>query len=146
VAGAALAVFTVHARGAGVPPSLRIGPPVNAGETAGLLGIIASSTLTFLGVVFALTLVTLQLASSQLSPRVLRMFVRSGVTKLTFGILLATFSYSVAFLVLTAGRGGEANSRGVAIAIGLISASLVTFVGFVARTGPVPCGSCRSTW
>lgn len=134
VCGALLALLTVQARHLGVPASWLGGVPVDPGEASGLLGIIASSTLTFLGVVFTLTLVALQLASSQLSPRVLRMFVRSGVTKLAFGILLATFSYSVAFLVLEGGRGREADSRGVTVAMALVAASLAVFVAFVART------------
>jgi uncharacterized membrane protein len=97
-----------------------------------VLGIIASSTLTFLGVVFTLTLVALQLASSQLSPRVVRMFVRSGVTKLAFGILLAAFSYSVAFLVLDGDH--RADSNGLAVAMALVTASLIVFLGYVATT------------
>ena len=56
-----------------------------------MLQVVASSMLTFVGVVFAITLVGLQLASSQLSPRVIRTFIRSGVTKTAFGIFLATF-------------------------------------------------------
>ncbi|MGO8887577.1 MAG: DUF2254 domain-containing protein [Streptosporangiaceae bacterium] len=134
VAGAGLAAVTVNARSLGVPVALRVGPPVNPGEAASVLGIVATSTLTFLGVVFTLTLVALQLASSQLSPRVLRMFVRSGVTKVAFGILLATFSFSVAFLVLEGGHGTEADSRGVAVVMVLVSASLIVFIGYVAKT------------
>ena len=51
--------------------------------------------LTFVGVVFTITLVALQLASAQLSPRVIRTFVRSGITKLAFGLFLATFAYAI---------------------------------------------------
>ena len=60
-----------------------------------MLGAMSSSMLTFVGVVFAITLVGLQLASSQLSPRVIRTFVRSVVTKVAFGYFLATFAYAV---------------------------------------------------
>ena len=60
-----------------------------------MLQVMASSMLTFVGVVFAITLVGLQLASSQLSPRVIRTFVRSGVTKTAFGVFLATFAFAV---------------------------------------------------
>jgi uncharacterized membrane protein len=133
-AGAGLAALTVYARGLGLPGLPHGGPAVDPTETSGVLGIIASSTLTFLGVVFTLTLVALQLASSQLSPRVLRMFTRSGVTKLAFGILLATFSYSVVFLVLASGRHHEPDSRGLAVAMALVTASLIVFVGYVAST------------
>ena len=134
VAGAVLAVLTVQARTLGVPAAWRTGFSVTPGEAAGFLGIIASSTLTFLGVVFTLTLVALQLASSQLSPRVIRNFVRSGVTKVAFGIMLATFSYSVTVLVLAGGQRGEADSRSVTVALALVAASLAIFVGYVAAT------------
>jgi uncharacterized membrane protein len=132
-AGVGLAAITANADRLGIPAALRQGPQVDAGETASVLGIIASSTLTFLGVVFTLTLVALQLASSQLSPRVVRMFVRSGVTKLAFGVLLAAFSYSVAFLVLEGGH-HAADSSGLAVAMALVVISLVVFLGYVATT------------
>lgn len=132
--GVTLAAITVNAARLGIPAVLLRGPRVDPGETSSVLGIIASSTLTFLGVVFTLSLVALQLASSQLSPRVVRMFVRSSVTKLAFGILLAAFSYSVAFLVLEGGHHNEADSRGLAVSMGLVTASLIVFLGYVAST------------
>jgi uncharacterized membrane protein len=131
--GVVLAAVTANAGRLGIPAVLREGPRVDPGETTSVLGIIASSTLTFLGVVFTLTLVALQLASSQLSPRVVRMFVRSGVTKLAFGILLAAFSYCVAFLVLEGGH-HAADSSGLAVAMALVTASLIVFLGYVATT------------
>lgn len=134
LSGAVLAVLTVEAREIGVPAAWRSGFSVAPGEAAGFLGIIASSTLTFLGVVFTLTLVALQLASSQLSPRVIRNFVRSGVTKVAFGIMLTTFSYAVTVLVLDGGHRGEADSRSVTVALILVAASLAVFVGYVAAT------------
>jgi uncharacterized membrane protein len=134
ILGALLAAGTVYAPGLGLKPLLPGGPRVDTGEAASVLGIIASATLTFLGVVFTLTLVALQLASSQASPRVLRTFIRSGITKLTFGLLLATFAYSVAFLVLAGGRGHEPESRGLAVAVLLVAASLLVFLAYVAKT------------
>ncbi len=134
VGGGLIAAATVYAPELGIKALLPTGPPVASGEAASVLGIIASATLTFLGVVFTLTLVALQLASSQASPRVLRTFIRSGVTKLAFGILLATFAYSVAFLVLAGGHGHEPESRGLAIAVVLVAISLLVFVGYVAST------------
>jgi uncharacterized membrane protein len=132
VVGVVLAAVTARAGSLGLDALLRVGPRVSAGEITSVLGIVASSTLTFLGVVFTLTLVALQLASSQLSPRVVRMFVRSGVTKLAFG-LLAAFSYCVAFLVLEGGQ-HQADSAGLTVAMALVTASLVVFLGYVATT------------
>ena len=130
VLGTGLAVLT-----AGAPGSWHLwdgGLPADAGWSSGFLESIASATLTFLAVVFTLTLVALQLASSQLSPRVIRTFVRSGVTKVAFGTLLAAFSYSVTALVIIHGRGGPAASRAVTVAAVLVGASLVVFLRYVA--------------
>src|SRR6202000_581942 len=99
---------------------------------SGFLESIASATLTFLAVVFTLTLVSLQLASSQLSPRVIRTFVRSGITRVAFGTLLAAFAYSVTALVLSHGRSGPATSRAVDVAAVLVAVSLVVFLRSVA--------------
>lgn len=62
---------------------------------------IATAMLTFLGVVFATTLVAIQLAASQYSPRIVRVFVRSRLTQWTLGVFLATFVFSLNALVAT---------------------------------------------
>ena len=56
---------------------------------------IAPALLTFLGVVFSITIVALQLASQQYSPRLLRTFVRAPLTKFTLGIFLGTFLFAL---------------------------------------------------
>ncbi|WP_329493845.1 DUF2254 domain-containing protein [Kitasatospora herbaricolor] len=56
---------------------------------------VSSAMLTFIGVVFSISLVALQMAASQFSPRVLRLYVRSRLTKATFSVCLATFLYSL---------------------------------------------------
>ncbi len=70
-----------------------------------LLSAIASSTLTLTGLVFSVTLVVLQLTSSQFSPRVLRGFLHDRRNQLTLGVFTATFVY--ALVVLRAVRGEE---------------------------------------
>ena len=60
---------------------------------------VSSAMMTFIGVVFSISLVALQMASGQLSPRVVRIFIRSRITKVTFAVFLATFLLSL--LVLT---------------------------------------------
>jgi uncharacterized membrane protein len=129
VAGTGLAVLT--AEGGALWHSLG-GLPADASWGSGFLESIAGATLTFLGVVFTLTLVSLQLASSQLSPRVIRTFVRSGITRVAFGTLLAAFAYSVTALVLSHGRSGPATSRAVDVAAVLVAVSLVVFLRYVA--------------
>ncbi|MFF1903940.1 DUF2254 domain-containing protein [Kitasatospora sp. NPDC058218] len=56
---------------------------------------VSSAMLTFIGVVFSISLVALQMAASQFSPRVLRLYVRSRLTKATFSVCLATFLFAL---------------------------------------------------
>ena len=62
------------------------------------LATISSSMITFTGLVFTITIVVLQLASQQFSPRVLRTFLRDRHTQLSLGVFVATFTYSLAVL------------------------------------------------
>ena len=59
---------------------------------------IATSMLTFTGLVFTITILVLQLASSQLSPRVMRTFLRDRATQIVLGVFIATFVYSLMVL------------------------------------------------
>lgn len=56
---------------------------------------VAAAMLTFLAVVFSTTLVAIQLAASQYSPRIVRIFVRSRLTQVALGVFLATFVVSL---------------------------------------------------
>jgi uncharacterized membrane protein len=63
-----------------------------------ILSGIASSIMTVVSIVFAILLMTLTLASTQFSPRILVSFVRDKSTQWTLGIFLGTFSYCMAAL------------------------------------------------
>jgi uncharacterized membrane protein len=63
-----------------------------------ILTSIATSTMTVVSIVFAILLMTLTLASTQFSPRILISFVQDHVTQWTLGIFLGTFSYCIAAL------------------------------------------------
>jgi uncharacterized membrane protein len=63
-----------------------------------ILSGIASSIMTVVSIVFAILLMTLTLASTQFSPRILVSFVRDRTTQWTLGIFLGTFSYCMAAL------------------------------------------------
>ncbi|BBY31626.1 DUF2254 domain-containing protein [Mycolicibacterium sediminis] len=69
-----------------------------AGAAREVLGAIASSVMTVTSLTFSLTLVTLQLASGQFSPRLLRTFVGDAVVHRTLGLFLATFTYALTVL------------------------------------------------
>lgn len=67
-----------------------------------MLSTLAGSMMSVMGITFSMTLLALTLASSQYTTRILRNFMRSGVTQGTLGI----FAYCL--IVLRSIRGGEA--------------------------------------
>ena len=79
----------------GVRPDLVSDP----GTATTFAAAIAAATLAFVAVVFATTLVAIQLAASQYSPRAVWIFTRSRVTRVTLGLFLATFVFSLIVLV-----------------------------------------------
>lgn len=68
----------------------------SAGRT--VLDAVASSLITVTSLTFSLTVVTLQLASSQFSPRLLRTFTQDIFVQITLAIFLATFTFSLTVL------------------------------------------------
>jgi uncharacterized membrane protein len=63
-----------------------------------ILSSIATSIMTVVSIVFAILLMTLTLASTQFSPRILVGFVRDRTTQGTLGVFLGTFAYCMAAL------------------------------------------------
>jgi len=73
-----------------------------------VLSVVAGSLITVAGLTFSITMVVLQLASTQFSPRILRTFFGDRVVQITIGTYVGTFVYSL--LVLRAvGSYGEAD-------------------------------------
>jgi uncharacterized membrane protein len=64
----------------GVDASLPLTVEMNSNAATWLLSTVAGATITTAGVVFSLTVVSLQLASSQFSPRVMRSFIRDRLS------------------------------------------------------------------
>lgn len=74
-----------------LPRFLRLSPEASIQ----LLSTIAGATITTVGVVFSLIVVSMQLASGQFSPRVLHTFFRDRLGKVVVGLLTAVFTYCV---------------------------------------------------
>ena len=104
-----------------------------AAQASEVLSTIAGSILTFTGVVFSVTIVALQLGSSQFSPRALRNFLRDRVTHWTLGALVATFTYSLLTLrhVDPDADAAAVPDLSVSLALVLALGSLAAFVVFV---------------
>lgn len=69
-----------------------------ADEARQLLSAIATGLITTVSLVFSLTVVVFQLASSQYSPRLLRVFPRDSRVRITLGVLVGSFCYALAVL------------------------------------------------
>jgi uncharacterized membrane protein len=80
-----------------------------------MLSTIAQAMLTFTGLVFTITMLVLQLASNQLSPRVMRTFLRDRANQVVLGLFVATFVYTLIVLSeVRAPTDGEDGFRGPA--------------------------------
>jgi len=95
-------------------------------------GVVAAAMLTFLGVVFSTTLVAVQLAASQYSPRIVRVFVRSRLTQATLGVFLATFVFALASLFRVESSSNEFVPRATLICLfSLVAATVLMFVAYI---------------
>jgi uncharacterized membrane protein len=69
-----------------------------ASGARGVLAAIAGSIITVTGTVFSITIVALQLASSQFSPRLLRTFTSDRGVQTVLGVFVGTFTYCLLVL------------------------------------------------
>jgi uncharacterized membrane protein len=110
--------------------ALLVSDPITAATFAAA---IAAATLAFVAVVFATTLVAIQLAASQYSPRAVRIFIRSRITRITLGLFLATFVFSLIVLVSNRAPVTSAEQFAPVVSVtALLALSLATVFGFVA--------------
>lgn len=142
---AALAVAMVSAERTGVLPSKQLATHIVFGGGAegarGVLSAIAGGLITVTGVVFSVTIVALQLASSQFTPRILRNFTADRANQLVLGVFIGTFTYTM--LVLRTVHSGTSEhpvfvpriSVTVAVALVLVSIGfLIYFINHSARS------------
>jgi len=105
-----------------------------ADDARALLTIIAGTVVTVIALVLGLTVVALQLSSTQFSPRLLRKFLRDRANQIVLSVFVATFVYSSAGLYtvgLAAGARVERFPRlAVSGAIVLLFASMAMVVYF----------------
>ena len=98
-----------------------------------VLGAITTAMITFTGLVFSITIVVLQLTSSQFSPRVLRTFLRDRQTQVSLGVFVSTFVYAV--MVLRTVDSTDASTFVPAVAtttgVALLLLSVAVFVSYI---------------
>jgi uncharacterized membrane protein len=119
--------------GVGVVPKFNLLYTFGPEGARAILSVIASSMITVASLIFSITMLTLQLASSQFGPRVLRNFMRDRSNQIVLGTFIATFLYCL--LVLRTVRGTEESSfvphLSVAFGALLAIASVAVLIYFI---------------
>ena len=104
-------------------------------EARAMLQTIAGSVITVAGVTFSITVVALQLASSQYSPRVLGSFLRDLGNQVALGIFIGTFVFALLILQTIRDEAGDqpafVPSVAMTAALGLALLSVGTIVYFI---------------
>ena len=77
--------------------------PGHSGDARGVLIVVSATMITTTGIVFSLTVLSLQIASSQFSVRLLRTFLRDVPNQVVLAIFVCTFAYATGGL-LTVGE------------------------------------------
>lgn len=105
-----------------------------------ILSAVATSLITVTSLTFSLTLITLQLASSQYTPRLLRTFAADRFVQRTLALFLATFAYALTVLrtVRNQSSGGPEFVPKIAVTLSYLLAMasvvvLVLFLGHLVR-------------
>jgi len=107
------------------------GGTASAGRT--LLSTIATSLITVISIAFSVTMVALQQAASNLTPRVLRTFTRDKGNQVVLGVYIGTFAYALLVMRQIRESDGGADefvpalSISVAILLALVAMGLLVY-------------------
>jgi uncharacterized membrane protein len=98
-----------------------------------LLSAVAASMMTIASVTFSITIVALQLASSQFGPRLLRNFMRDPGNQVAIGTFISTFTYCLLVLRTVNGTEDEQFVPHISVTVALILAllSLAVLIYFI---------------
>jgi uncharacterized membrane protein len=112
--------------------------PSSADGTRAILATVAAASATVAALVFSITAVTVQLAASQYSPRVLQGFLRDRFQQVVIGIVVGTFAFSLVGLATHGssepGGGPTAWTALAATALGItVIVGIVAFIDHVTR-------------
>jgi uncharacterized membrane protein len=109
--------------------SLGLGLPIGADSARALLSTISGAMISFTALVFSITMLVLQAASTQLSPRVIRTFLRDRFNQVVLGLFVATFVF--ALLVLAAVGDDDVPQLSVISTIGLVLVAVLAFAAYI---------------
>ena len=102
-----------------------------------VLSSIIGGMISLTGLVFSITMVVLQLASSQFTPRILRQFLDARVVQVTLGVFTGSFVYGLTVLrtIISGGEGEEPFVPQVSVTVAMIFVlvSVALFLAFIAH-------------
>jgi uncharacterized membrane protein len=139
LAGVALSFGTIaldRAAGGSVVPQSLSG---DSDAALAILTTVAASMVTLTGLVLTITMVVVQLAMGQFTPRVLRTILRDRPSQMAIGVFVATFAH--AMLVMrevkapSEGDGGNVPGLAIVVAYVLIVISIIVLVWYVHHIG-----------
>ncbi len=112
----------------------------SASAARAVLSAIAGSLITIAGLVLSITVVTLQLVSSQYSSRVLRTFLADRLTQITAGTLVGIFGYCLLVLttirdLMPSGDVGYVPTISVTLSVALAFVGLALLLIFIHHIG-----------
>jgi hypothetical protein len=93
--GLGLSALAVDSRIGEHSGGLPLGLTSTVESARSVLSTIAGATITFAGIAFSISLLVIQLASSQYSPRVVHTLFRDPFNKRVMGLVVGTFTYCV---------------------------------------------------
>ena len=100
---------------------------------------VATSMVTLTGLVLTITMVVVQLAMGQFSPRVLRAILHDRPSQIAIGVFVATFAHSVLVMrevrAPTAGHAGYVPGLALVVAFVLVLVSIIVLVAYVNHIG-----------
>lgn len=113
------------------PEAMRIAFSGTADGARSVLNAIAAGLITVTGVVFSVTIVAIQLASTQFTPRILRNFTADRGNQLVLGVFIATFTYALLVQRVVRGEAGEIGAFVPNLSVTVALALALTSIGFL---------------
>lgn len=100
-----------------------------------MLSTIATAMISVTGLVFSVTMIVLQLASSQFTPQVLGDFLQNRITQLTLGVFIASFVFALSVLRSVRGASDSGDvfvpQLSVSLSFVLVLVSMAFFLAFI---------------
>jgi len=121
---------------------LPLGVTSTVASARAVLSTVAGATMTFAAIAFSISLLIIQQASSQFSPRVVHTLFRDPFNKRVMGLVMGTFTYCLVVLrsVRSLGEsGGDVVIPNLSVAMAVLPgiATVISIAAFLNHSGPL---------